>query len=236
MTTKARDTFTLVSDCDVKRGDPYVGMIAFSNSTGDMEFIPKSPRLMDPELVNKRSRNIDARPYGEMMTLVHHAHPDESVSTYIDLVKNPQLTPRVWDGATWPTFACRAHQAEVEPEHFWWGGPQWLGPVVTRLREVIHLPANWDSYGAAEPSVDHAVDALQFLRRVMLPAAPPPAIVPLNDGGIQLEWHEGGLDFEATFSSGADRGFFLHDRASGDETEGAIEEGIEGLRGLLGRF
>jgi len=51
---------------------------------------------------------------------------------------------------------------------------------------------DWDTYGA-DPLDDRAIEAAKrFLSHG-------PAIVPLNDGGIQLEWHIDDLDLELEF-------------------------------------
>ena len=60
--------------------------------------------------------------------------------------------------------------------------------------------------------------ALSFLANTLQPTASAPAVVALGDGGIQLVWHEQGLDVEATFSSeGSD--VYIRDLAQGSEVE-----------------
>ena len=55
---------------------------------------------------------------------------------------------------------------------------------------------NWDSYGA-EPvtnaSLEQADLLLNWLKHI---GAQDPRPVPTVDGGVQLEWHTGGLDVE----------------------------------------
>lgn len=237
MPTKPVENATLISDAEVRPSDPYLGVIeSVSNPTGVFGFAPGSVQMMVPVVLNKRPPTIDVYPYGAPIVVPLRGYLRTEMATYSDLVERPPAFPSVWEGATWPNFGRGGSQIEGEQLTSTWAAPTWLAPTMNRLREVLQLAAGWDGYGAAEPRVDHAVDALIFLRRVMLPGTPLPAIVPLNDGGVQLEWHEGGLDFEVTFSSGVDRGFFLHERESGEEAEGTIEEGIEGLRRLMDRF
>lgn len=67
--------------------------------------------------------------------------------------------------------------------------PEWLEGVTARLSALEGLAPNWDSYGALPVAVIHANRAVRFLRRFMTDALPRPDVVPLNDGGVQLEWH-----------------------------------------------
>lgn len=57
-----------------------------------------------------------------------------------------------------------------------------------RLKELLRLPDGWDGYGA--PPIRPEIAALAT---VLLT---PPSIVPMSDGGIQLEWHIYSIDFE----------------------------------------
>lgn len=77
-----------------------------------------------------------------------------------------------------------------------WIRPAWQHRVRARLDQLRALPQNWDGYHsvAISPSV------VQFVMDVLGSAMPPftsaPSIVPVSGGGLQLEWHEGGLDIE----------------------------------------
>lgn len=114
--------------------------------------------------------------------------------------------------------------------------PAWMATVVARLETLLALPEGWDGYNAKTPEIWHALEAFGFLERVMTETTARPSIVPLTDGGIQIEWHRGDLDIEATFTAGADRGLYLADLSTGAEFEGSIDEGIEDLRRLMARL
>jgi hypothetical protein len=66
--------------------------------------------------------------------------------------------------------------------------------ALVSLRGFLSMPANWDSYGAAR------IDPLTVARAVLLldSLAGGWQPVPLSDGGVQLELHEGGFDIEIT--------------------------------------
>lgn len=114
--------------------------------------------------------------------------------------------------------------------------PTWLGPVLERLDSILALPEDWDGRNARRPNSWHAVEAFGFLQRVMRTGTALPSIVPLVDGGVQVEWHQGGLDVEATFTAGPDRGLYFADLSTGEEFEGPVDVGIGQLRGLMTRL
>lgn len=121
-----------------------------------------------------------------------------------------------------------------------YGPPAWIATVAQHLGDVLALPPNWDSYGSRTPQVPAALEALNFLLRVMGPNTPLPAVVPLSDGGIQLEWHRRGLDVEAIFGPVPDRGLHVWNRGEGRaEWDGPSDEGWTALglsRRLAGEF
>lgn len=73
---------------------------------------------------------------------------------------------------------------------------RWLLPIAARLRDIMSLPEDWNSYGASVPSVQALAGAVDVLGRIMDDAIVHPTIVPTPSGGIQLEWHESDFDIE----------------------------------------
>jgi hypothetical protein len=98
--------------------------------------------------------------------------------------------------------------------------PAWIEPTVTALLDLQALPENWDSYGA--PSIKKSLieKVLQTLTNVMDEKSPVPSVVPLNDGGIQLEWHRHRQDLEIAFPVDDAPQFFYCNRETGEEAEG----------------
>jgi hypothetical protein len=98
---------------------------------------------------------------------------------------------------------------------------QWWKPVLTRLQYLRSLSPGWDSSRAR--SIDqHSVDrVLSFLAMTMASNTPPPSIVPLESGGLQIEWHRAGLDVEIEFEPGDEAHFYFHELSSGEEHEGS---------------
>lgn len=75
---------------------------------------------------------------------------------------------------------------------------EWQFRVIEQITTLRDLPANWDSYGA--PSISDAVleRAMELTAVAGLPNVPPPIVLPLSTGGIQLSWEIGQreVDFE----------------------------------------
>jgi hypothetical protein len=72
----------------------------------------------------------------------------------------------------------------------------WLKEVGDRLQTLVALPANWNSHGARRVTVQAVRTALVVLVNVMAANSRMPTIVPTVRGGLQLEWHGGGIDLE----------------------------------------
>ena len=90
----------------------------------------------------------------------------------------------------------------------------WLRPTLARLASLMSLAPNWDGYGGAPVTPQAAACALQFLARVMESRTSLPSVVPLGPGGVQLEWHRGGLDVEVYVYAGG-RGTLAYEEVDG---------------------
>ena len=105
-----------------------------------------------------------------------------------------------------------------------WEGPEpfWLRPTLEVLAELLALPRDWDSYGA-RPVAQAAVGAaVSLLRDVMPAAAPAPQVVPTSAGGVQLEWHLGGIDLEVSVRPSGEAFVLFDDLRTGEEWEGIL--------------
>jgi hypothetical protein len=67
--------------------------------------------------------------------------------------------------------------------------------VQEQLLQFVKWGDNWDSYGAPSVTWDASMFALSILSDVMRPRTPMPQVVPTSNG-VQLEWHEKGIDLE----------------------------------------
>ncbi len=58
------------------------------------------------------------------------------------------------------------------------------------------MQPGWDSYGAPRIGWDTGMFALSILNDVMRTRTPIPQVVPSGAGGVQIEWHQKGVDLE----------------------------------------
>ena len=72
----------------------------------------------------------------------------------------------------------------------------WQADVLSKVLNLADLPANWNSYGAKPLRHDTALFAMLVLENIMQGDTPLPDVVPTAGGGLQLEWHEHGVDLE----------------------------------------
>lgn len=107
----------------------------------------------------------------------------------------------------------------------------WFGIALNRISGLTALAVGWNGYQSHEIRADMAMEAVEFLTRVAYPGIAAPAIVPLSDGGVQVEWHRGGLDIEVTFSD-EDPGVYVEDRQSGESEELPLADAAS----VIGRF
>lgn len=141
---------------------------------------------------------------------------------------------RVLPGSIWASETSDASQADTsEPQRHTWTYSIGTGSSVTsfdaafaipddsehmtraevdeRLRECAALPANWDKYPTVRitpEAISQARAAVDSLRVAAHPAVSehllPANIVPLRNGGMQLEWYKGNacLEVEITPDGG----------------------------------
>jgi hypothetical protein len=92
----------------------------------------------------------------------------------------------------------------------------WQNEVVSTLCRFVELPENWDSYGGKPLRHDTGMFALQLINAVMGPSLPSPYILPVADGGVQIEWHMNALDIELYVSAPYESELVVEDHISGE--------------------
>ena len=73
---------------------------------------------------------------------------------------------------------------------------RWTRAVGERVRYLRSLRRGWDGYSSPPIQADILSFALSILDSSMQPQTSAPFIAPISGGGLQIEWHEGGLDIE----------------------------------------
>lgn len=71
-----------------------------------------------------------------------------------------------------------------------------LTKAIQSLFRLRQLEARWDGHSAEVLTDDACETAVRLLVALAIPAPPTAQLVPLTDGGVQLEWHAGGNDIE----------------------------------------
>lgn len=110
-----------------------------------------------------------------------------------------------------------------------------LAAVEKRVADLLALEEDWDSYGADPPSPATAARALAWLG-TLPPETAAPWLVPTVNGGVAVEWHEGGWDVELEFESTGAVAAWAEERATRAGWEhhgdlaGAVDRLAESLR------
>ena len=92
--------------------------------------------------------------------------------------------------------------------------PQWFRDAANSVTNLLRMPFGWDSYSAKPIDPRSAKVALYFLADLIGKQASAPQIVPTVSGGIQLEWHQNGIDLEIEISASGSEGVYFEDRQS----------------------
>ncbi len=110
--------------------------------------------------------------------------------------------------------------------------PGWVQPTIAAFIGIQKLSDNWDSYGGKRVSFDLIRQALSILGSIMEVNSPIPSVVPLGDGGMQLEWHRKQQDLEIVLAADDVPQFYYQNRTAGIELEGFASD-TTGLAQLL---
>lgn len=77
----------------------------------------------------------------------------------------------------------------------------WRSIVEARLKKLGGYQTGWDGYCSAPPHPSVIAYARSALHSVMQFGTPVPSIVPMSEGGLQIEWHQDGYDIELAIYS-----------------------------------
>lgn len=114
--------------------------------------------------------------------------------------------------------------------------------------QVTHAVAPWVDYvsdrlSALEDPVEPGLPATEVINRartsimhLLPPAAPSPAVLPSEEGGIDFVWHRAGWNVEIAVERDGNETVWLWNRASNEEVFGDLEEHREVLLDLIRAF
>lgn len=108
---------------------------------------------------------------------------------------------------------------EISPE------PSWLSQCLAKLAEFERLAENWDGYNSPPIGQGALASARRFLTTLRVQGLPAPAVLPVNGGGVGLNWVSGPKEVELTILPDGRAEFLhvLHPDLTGDD---ATEEGV----------
>jgi AbrB family looped-hinge helix DNA binding protein len=137
------------------------------------------------------------------------------------------------DGVEFEFLGDRLEVRPARPQDPDKEAPPWFVPVATDLMGVLRLERGWNSYAAQPISPRAAGAVLALLSATMDVATPPPAVVPMSRGDIQLEWHLRGMDIEVVVPDEGPVRVWYADLQQHEERELALTDGPEPLREIL---
>ena len=115
------------------------------------------------------------------------------------------------------------------------GLPEEFRRAVYRAMELRQLPRGWNSHGAVPVSDAAFVRTVEFLSAYQIAGVAGPALVPTVRGGLQIEWHRGGVDIEVEISHEGSVSWCAEDRRTGEEFEANLAGHEEQVRTWLRR-
>ena len=104
----------------------------------------------------------------------------------------------------------------------------WLSVLRTSAARLAELEAGWDGFGAQKISRAALPAAVRATESSMpsIADAVPPYLVPIANGGVQIEWHEEHGELEYCLNSDGSRYIWIKNHLTGVEIEGDDEEAV----------
>lgn len=131
------------------------------------------------------------------------------------------------------TYYSRGQAYTIEWQDYGQPLPAWFDPLMQGFIDLLTLPPDWNSYGSGQINPKLVHEAMNFVAGLLGAGSPPPRVVPLSSGGLQVEWHRKGIDLEVVFDRDAQPAFEYRDRVNGQESEHALPEEIGLLRSMI---
>lgn len=111
--------------------------------------------------------------------------------------------------------------------------PSWLFPSVEHFAPLLFLQKGWDRAGAEAVEVSSVQSALDALWGFMSTRSSAPQWTPTRLGGVQLDWHEKGVDLEIVFEPHDLDGQVVFSDNTGTEWDGPVSAHWNILRSLF---
>jgi hypothetical protein len=113
--------------------------------------------------------------------------------------------------------------------------PAWLPAAIEHAVRLLSLPFNWDGEGAPPVQPKSIQKALNTLCSIMNEHSALPQWTPTSAGGVQLDWHENGIDLEIELMPfGGDPSTVFGDRTGVEmDWDGPLSSHLDELRRLF---
>jgi len=101
----------------------------------------------------------------------------------------------------------------------------WKLQTIYKILGLSNLEENWDSYGGKPTDQIIINKTVELIQSLSFPydEMPLPAVIPTSEGGLQLEWSEGGKELEIEIRSSGDIEWFMCQNGEPIE-EGFVKE------------
>jgi len=99
---------------------------------------------------------------------------------------------------------------------------KWLSQTVSELVRLLWLPKDWNSDNSELINTKAIEKILALLLTILEPDSTPPVVVPTTRGGVQVEWHQNGIDLEIEAFNSSKLEYYFS--SSKGEQEGTIED------------
>lgn len=140
-------------------------------------------------------------------------------------------TPYPFDTVSMPDIGLSLQEQEVLVRIRGNAGissPKWFNQTVLDLVGLMWLPGDWSSDNPKRIERGVVQRMLGVLLTVLDPDTPPPTIVPTRRGGIQVEWHQNGIDLEIEALRSGSLEYFFNGPTG--EQEGTVERDVAILK------
>lgn len=113
---------------------------------------------------------------------------------------------------------------------------KWIKQTVLELAQLLWLPKDWNSDNPEKISPGAIEKILAILLSILDPDSSPPKVVPTSRGGVQVEWHQNGIDLEIeAFNSNKLEYFFSGPTGDKEGTIGEDSSVLEPFKNFLKR-
>lgn len=157
----------------------------------------------------------------------------------------PVLSGALAQDAVWPasidllgprlTLQRRGNRLKVIPMGIERSILDVLMPVIERMAELVALPRGWDSRNASPVSDTALRRTIEFLLEHVADGIDCPVVVPTVHGGLQLEWHNNGVDVEVEVAPDGHVSCLAEDGSSEEPVELGLAGNEEWIRRWLKR-